>query len=162
MSHDVLRLAAADAQRSTEPLGDRPALEQSLRDAWSDGLATGHIRPIHRGATATDSGAVAQGEGAAAPVRPPAAGDDDRVVLPLEQTRDAAAALCGWWCGRRRPDGHVDPCLVPLLEQREQLLRAAAPTGQVSGDCLDPVKHSACSGCACSCHRHSQRTAVAP
>jgi hypothetical protein len=82
---------------------------------------------------------------------------DDRVVLPLQHTRDAAAALCGWWCGRQRPDGHVSPCLIPLLERRDALL-GALTVDQVSGDCMDPVKHGACSGCACTCHHHSRRT----
>lgn len=83
---------------------------------------------------------------------------DDRIVLPLSHTRDAASALCGWWCGRKRFDGHIDPCLIPLLERRDALL-GELTVDQVSGDCLDPVKHAACSGCACECHRHSKRPA---
>ena len=38
-------LAAADARRSTEPLGDRDAQRRALADAWSHGLSSGLIRP---------------------------------------------------------------------------------------------------------------------
>lgn len=87
------------------------------------------------------------------------AGDgDDRIVLPLQAVRDAARALCCWWCGKARPYGHVEPCIVPLIEQRDLLLTAALDDRQVSGDCQDPVKHGACSGCACTCHTTPERT----
>lgn len=48
MTLPVTALAAADARRSTEPLGDRAALERTLRDAWSYGLTSGLIRPTHQ------------------------------------------------------------------------------------------------------------------
>jgi hypothetical protein len=80
---------------------------------------------------------------------------DDRVVLPLSRVRDAAAVLCWSWCGGERP--HAEECLVPLLEERDRLLAERPLLDGVSGDCADPVKHGACSGCACSCHRHPAR-----
>lgn len=84
---------------------------------------------------------------------------DDRIVLPLAVTRRAQIALCEALC-QHTPDRvrHCDVCLTPLLEDRDRRMadRHSRPD-LISGDCLDPVKHRACSGCGCACHL-SRRT----
>lgn len=62
---------------------------------------------------------------------------DDRVVLPLERTRTAAALLHDLACLPGHP--HEPQCLVPLLDQRDQLLTGAPSPGAISGDCLVPA-----------------------
>ncbi len=84
---------------------------------------------------------------------------DDRVVLPASRVRFAAVTLCRLAClqpGAARAEAvHDDACLMPLLLARDLEAAAWTAAGQVSGDCQDPVKHSACPGCACECHRPS-------
>jgi hypothetical protein len=86
---------------------------------------------------------------------------DDRVVLPLTAVRRAAVALCWVDCTHPvgKPARHCDVCLIPALTEidlrRAEVDRTAA--SQISGDCLDPVKHRSCMGCSCACHM-SRRT----
>lgn len=86
---------------------------------------------------------------------------DDRVVLPLSRVRRAAARLCYALCHGpwgELPTGHHDDCLLALLARRDELAAQTAAPQQVSPDCQDPFKHPSCTGCACTCHRHSART----
>ena len=83
---------------------------------------------------------------------------DDRVTLPLTKTRAAAERFCFLVCvdPRDRDDAVVvkhDPnCLMPLLAERDLATATTYLATSISGDCMDPVKHSACSGCSCHCH----------
>lgn len=85
---------------------------------------------------------------------------DNRITLPLDHVREAAGTLCLSICRGWRTEIHHGDCLVPLLEQRDRLLREQYLLTQVSEDCRDPIKHEACGGCACTCHRHSSRGAA--
>lgn len=85
---------------------------------------------------------------------------DNRIVLPLDHVREAAAMLCtmrcrAWYRVRNRvvPTEHADVCLVPLIEQRDALL-GTTYAGKVSPDCqVGGVKCQACTGCLHECHR---------
>lgn len=84
---------------------------------------------------------------------------DDRIVLPLTKTRQAAHLLCQTVCAGR---AHHRSCLIPDLARRELLLTGPDLTDVVLPDCRDE-KCVACTGCAHACHRHHNRpTAVVP
>lgn len=92
---------------------------------------------------------------------------DDRIVLSLSRAREAASLLCNRLCRARHrhmeddwvwpPPPHDESCIVPDIEARDALMAKDYEVRTISGDCQDPVKHGACSGCACSCHRHHNR-----
>ena len=75
---------------------------------------------------------------------------DDRVTLPLTKTREAAKLLCNIICDM--PSAHDPICIVPDITERDRMMATTYAATSISGDCLDPVKHEACSGCSCHCH----------
>ena len=82
---------------------------------------------------------------------------DDRVTLPLAKTRAAAERLCNeicpdLWSSKTVLLSHDPICLMPLLAERDLLMAETYLATSISGDCMDPVKHGACSGCGCHCH----------
>lgn len=83
---------------------------------------------------------------------------DNRIVLPLDITRRAAEHAHAHACRLLPLDQHDADCLLPLLWARDEQLVTQPGLGQVSTDCRDG-KHApmACVGCACACHRHSNR-----
>lgn len=87
---------------------------------------------------------------------------DNRVVLPLDRVRQTAATFCRLAClpagAHRAEPVHDDHCLAPLLAERDRLLDEIYAQTRISGDCLDPVKHGACSGCGCTCHTKRRPT----
>lgn len=80
---------------------------------------------------------------------------DDRVVLSLAKTRQAAQLLCRTVCAR---GPHHRACLIPDLARRDLLLTGPALADVVLPDCRDGKHAPACTGCACPCHRHNNRT----
>lgn len=84
---------------------------------------------------------------------------DNRVTLPLDVMRDASRHLCRMVC---QGGVHVRPCFQPYLDERDALLaqdEARRYTEGLDPDCVvGGAKHAACTGCSCSCHRHSNRT----
>ena len=76
---------------------------------------------------------------------------DDRVTLPLTKTRAAAELLHSKVCWIAA-DAHHEACLLPDLAERDLSMATTYAATSISGDCMDPVKHGACSGCSCHCH----------
>lgn len=80
-----------------------------------------------------------------------AGGRPGRAAAVPDALRGGGAAPVGL-CEQRL---HDDACLLPLLEQQEQVLerdRAAAGAVAIDPDC-DAGKHYSCVGCPCTCHR---------
>lgn len=76
------------------------------------------------------------------------------MTVPLDKALLAAELVHVTWC---TDTVHAPACLLPEVQTREALLAEQYQWTQVSGDCQDPVKHGACGGCACECHRHHNR-----
>lgn len=73
---------------------------------------------------------------------------DDRVVLPLAKTREAAALLCRTVCAG---GPHHRACLTPDLARHALQLAEPGLVAVVLPDCRDG-KCTACTGCAHPCH----------
>lgn len=79
---------------------------------------------------------------------------DDRVVLPLGKTREAAHLLCRTVCAG---GPHHRACLIPDLARHELQLTEPDLADVVLPDCRDG-KCRACTGCAHPCHRQHNQT----
>lgn len=91
---------------------------------------------------------------------PPMANMDNRIVLPLDYTREAARQLCLLAC---QGGAHIRPCLVPLIAERDALMVRQPEVLGISPDCqVGGVKCQACTGCTHDCHRPSGGTFTGP